>query len=71
MDDIRLDARAYDPAYVNAVMREARQMRNEVVADLIKAVFDGRLTARLFGTRAPATARPAHPGLPDGTLLRG
>jgi hypothetical protein len=49
MDEIRFDARAYDPAHVNEVMREARRMRNEVLVDLAKAVFDGRLTRRLFG----------------------
>jgi hypothetical protein len=30
-------------------MRAARRMRNEVLVDLVKAVFDGRLTCRLFG----------------------
>jgi len=49
MDDLKLDSRAYDPAYINAVMRDARRMRNEVLIDLFKAIFDGRLTARLFG----------------------
>jgi hypothetical protein len=49
MDEIRFDARAYDPAYVNEMMRAARRMRNEVLVDLVKAVFDGRLTCRLFG----------------------
>ena len=49
MNDLQLDSRAYDPAYINAVMRDARRMRNEVLIDLFKAIFDGRLTARLFG----------------------
>lgn len=49
MDDLKFDSRAYDPAYINAVMRDARRMRNEVLIDLFKAIFDGRLTARLFG----------------------
>ena len=49
MDDLKFDSRAYDPAYINAVMRDARRMRNEVLIDLFKAIFDGRLTAKLFG----------------------
>lgn len=49
MDKMEFDSRAYDPAYINAVMREARRMRNEVLLDMFKAIFDGRLTARLFG----------------------
>lgn len=49
MNDLEFDSRAYDPAYINAVMRDARRMRNEVLIDLFKAIFDGRLTARLFG----------------------
>ena len=51
MDDLRLDSRTYDPAYVNAAIREARRMRNEVLRDLAKSLFDGRLTARLIGER--------------------
>lgn len=49
MDEIRFDVSAYDPARVNAVMREARRMRNEVMVDLVKALFDGRAANRLFG----------------------
>ena len=62
MDDIRLDARAYDPAYVNAMIREARRMRNAAVIDMVKALFDGRATARLFGP-----SRDSHHDLPSGT----
>ena len=49
MNKFELDSRAFDPAYVNAVLRDARRMRNEVLIDLFKAIFDGRLTAMLFG----------------------
>ncbi len=62
MDDIRFDVQPYDPARVNAVMREARRMRNEVMVDLVKALFDGRLATRLFG---PSTDKADD--LPKGT----
>lgn len=62
MDEIRFEAGAYDPARVNEVMREARRMRNEVIVDLVKALFDGRLATRLFG---PSTDR--NHDLPGGT----
>jgi hypothetical protein len=62
MDEIRFDARAYDPARVNAVLREARRMRNEAMIDMVKALFDGRLATRLFG---PSTDK-GH-DLPKGT----
>lgn len=66
MDDLSLDSRAYDlaahdPAYVNAMLREARRMRNAVILDLVKAIFDGRLTSRLFGNDDAARH-----GLPKG-----
>ncbi len=66
MDEIRFDANAYDPARVNAVLREARRMRNEVMRDLFKAIFDGRLVARLTGHREQ---RPDN--LPHGTAPQG
>ncbi len=66
MDDLRLDARAYDPAYVNAVIREARRMRNEVLRDLVKSLFDGRLTARLTGERKVASNDLPHGAAPQG-----
>jgi hypothetical protein len=66
MDEIRFDSHAYDPAHVNAVLREARRMRNEVMVDLVKALFDGRLAARLFGSDADRQE-----GLPKGTQPQG
>jgi hypothetical protein len=62
MDEIRFEVSAYDPARVNAVMREARRMRNEVMVDLVKALFDGRLANRLFGASTDRTH-----DLPGGT----
>ena len=62
MDEFRLDARAYDPAHVNAVIREARRMRNAAMIDMVKSLFDGRATARLFGP-----SRDTHHDLPTGT----
>jgi hypothetical protein len=66
MDEIRFDRHAYDPAYVNAMLREARRMRNEALVDLVKALLDGRLAARLFGAEADR-----HEGLPRGSQLQG
>ncbi len=66
MDEIRLDRSAYDPAYVNAMLREARRMRNAVLVDLVKALFDGRLTSRLFGHDHDAPHV-----LPKGTATQG
>ena len=66
MDEIRFDHHAYDPAHVNAVLREARRMRNAALVDLVKALFDGRLAARLFGADADR-----HEGLPKGTQPQG
>jgi hypothetical protein len=66
MDEIRFDSSAYDPAHVNAVLRDARRMRNELLVDLAKAIFDGRLTDRLFGRR-PAEA----PQLPGAAASHG
>lgn len=66
MDEIRFDSRGYDPAYVNAVLRDARRMRNEAMVDLVKALFDGRLVARLFGADADR-----HERLPKGTQPQG
>ena len=66
MDDLRLDARAYDPAYVNAVIREARRMRNAALADMVKALFDGRLTARLTGENKAAANDLPHGAAPQG-----
>ena len=57
MNEIRYEVAAYDPA-----LREARRMRNEVIVDLVKALFDGRLATRLFG---PSTDRTHD--LPRGT----
>ena len=66
MDDLRLDSRTYDPAYVNAAIREARRMRNEVLRDLAKSLFDGRLTARLIGERKAASNHLPHGAAPQG-----
>ena len=41
-------------------------MRNEVMVDLVKALFDGRLAARLFGSDADRQE-----GLPKGTQPQG
>lgn len=63
MDDLRLDSRAYDPAHINAVLREARRMRNEVLIDLVKSLFDGRLATRVFGNAPTDTItyhKPSH-----------
>lgn len=46
MDDLRINA---DPARIDAAIRDARRIRNEVLADLVKALFDGRALARLTG----------------------
>lgn len=71
MDENRLDARAYesntydlpayDPAYVDAVIREARRMRNVAMVDMVKAFFDGRFMTLVSGTRRTAKA-----DLPEG-----
>ena len=66
MDDLRLDARAYDPAYVNAVIREARRMRNAALADMAKALFDGRALARLTGENKAAANDLPHGAAPQG-----
>ena len=66
MDDLRLDARAYDPAYVNAVIREARRMRNAAMVDMVKSLFDGRLLARLTGERQTASNDLPHGAAPQG-----
>ncbi len=63
MDDLRLDSRAYDPAHVAGVIREARRMRNAMLIDAAKALLDGRLWTRLTGDR------PA--GLPKGAAPQG
>ena len=66
MDDLKIDARAYDPAYVNAMIREARRMRNAALADMVKALFDGRLMTGLTGERkAPSNDLP-HGAAPQG-----
>ena len=66
MDDLKFDARAFDPAHVQALMREARRMRNEVLLDMVEALFDGRLATRLMGRRRLAT-----PTSDDGFALAG
>lgn len=60
MQTTKIDLDPYDPARVNAVMIAARRMRNETMADLFKALVDGRLWARLTGgdSRLPKGAAP-------------
>ena len=70
MDDLRLDARAYDPAYAQSIMREARRMRAEVLTDMAKALVDGRLLARLTGDRKPASNDQRH-DMPHGAAPQG
>ncbi len=59
MSTDRLFAGNYDPAHINAVMIEARRMRNAVLLGLLRRLFDWR------GERRPLPA-PSE-GLAAGT----
>jgi len=48
MQTIKTDLAPYDPARVNAVMIEARRMRNEAMVSMLKNV--GRFFKRLVGS---------------------
>lgn len=62
MDDLRSAA---DPARINAAICEARRLRNEVMRDLFKALFDGRFLAFVTGKR-----KTAADDLPTGTAAQ-
>jgi len=63
MDDLRLAA---DPARINAAICEARRLRNAVMRDLFKALFDGRFLALVTGKR-----KAAADDLPSGSAPQG
>jgi|GEM_PF-2016342 len=62
MDNYRSAA---DPTRINAIMCEARRMRNEALRDLFRALFDGRFLALFTGgkrqTRASNLPKGAAP----------
>jgi len=64
MDDLRITT---DPARIHAAMCEARRLRNEVMRDLFKALFDGRFLALFTGGKD----KPSANDLPRGTATQG
>ena len=63
MNDYRSAA---DPARINAIMCEARRMRNEALRDMFRALFDGRFLALVTGGKRKSPA--GH--LPKGTAAQ-
>ena len=54
----RIELDPYDPARVQAIMLEARRMRNAALADLVRATLRGRWLRRLVGQPADRQGLP-------------